>query len=105
VSRELRRNATRLDELGELLKARRGVRELSLRDVAAETGIGTNVLHRVEHGGVPSVHDFFILARWLDVPVSWFEAAQREPEANAYQRGWDDCVATVTAALKRGDAP
>lgn len=97
----LRRHATRLDSLGEMLAARREARGLTMRDVAAETGISLNTVHRIEHGKAPSVHDFFVLARWLDVPVAWFEGQGGEPEASAYARGWDDCAARVAAALER----
>lgn len=51
--------------LGELVRHEREVRGISLREAAAECGVGMNVLFRVEHHTPPSFDNFLIIARWL----------------------------------------
>jgi transcriptional regulator with XRE-family HTH domain len=42
-------------------------RDLSYRDVAAETGLSLSVLYRLVQGSVdPSMSTLVVLARWLD---------------------------------------
>ena len=59
-----------LDSLGAMVKAKRGERRL--REVAAEIGIGTATLMRVENGRIPDVGTFGKLCKWLNVDPGSF---------------------------------
>ena len=59
-----------LDSLGAMVKAKRGERRL--REVAAEIGIGTATLMRVENGRIPDVGTFGKLCKWLHVDPGSF---------------------------------
>jgi transcriptional regulator with XRE-family HTH domain len=61
-----------VSELGALLKKRRKSRNLSLRDVADQTGVSLNTLSRVERGHVPDLPNFRKIIEWLDVPADVF---------------------------------
>ncbi len=61
-----------VSELGTLLKKRRKSRNLSLRDVADQTGVSLNTLSRVERGHVPDLLNFRKIIEWLDVPADAF---------------------------------
>lgn len=61
-----------ISQLGEMLKAQRRRKRLSLRDLADETGVSFNTLSRVERGHVPDLRNLTRIAEWLDVPVEMF---------------------------------
>jgi transcriptional regulator with XRE-family HTH domain len=50
---------------GAMLRLYRTVRQQSLRDIAAETGIGHATLMRIEHGEAFDVATLLKLAHWL----------------------------------------
>lgn len=60
-----RSNSLRIDDLAELLKARRSARGLGLRAAAEEAGVSFNTWSRVERGYVPDIETFSRLARWV----------------------------------------
>ena len=62
----------RISGLGEMLRARRRQRRLSLRDLADQTGVSFNTLSRVERGHVPDLRNLRRIADWLEVPVEMF---------------------------------
>ena len=68
-----------VSELGALLKKRRKGRNLSLRDVADQSGVSLNTLSRVERGHVPDLPNFRRIIEWLDVPADAF----LDPSGNA----------------------
>jgi ribosome-binding protein aMBF1 (putative translation factor) len=58
------------EELGRAVKRRREELGLSLRDVAAETGVSASTLSRIENGtGKPDADNIARLTNWLDVPM------------------------------------
>src|SRR5215510_5342601 len=58
------------EELGRAVKRRREELELSLRDVANETGVSASTLSRIENGtGKPDADNIARLTNWLDVPM------------------------------------
>ena len=61
-----------ISQLGAMLKARRRAKHLSLRDLAAETGVSLNTLSRVERGHVPDLKNFQRIVDWLDIPAETF---------------------------------
>lgn len=57
-------------ELGTAVRRRREQQQLSLRDVAAETGVSASTLSRIENGtGKPDADNIARLAAWLDMPI------------------------------------
>ena len=66
-----------ISRLGDMLKARRHQKRLSLRDVADQTGVSFNTLSRVERGRVPDLRNLRRIAEWLEMPVEMF----LEPDA------------------------
>lgn len=57
-------------ELGELVKRQRTERGLSLREVAATTGVSPSTLSRIENGvGTPDSATLARMAQWLGVPL------------------------------------
>lgn len=57
-------------ELGDAVRRRREERNLSLRDVAQETGVSASTLSRIENGaGKPDADNIARLAAWLDMPI------------------------------------
>lgn len=57
-------------ELGEAIRRRREEKELSLRDVADETGVSASTLSRIENGtGKPDADNIARLTAWLDMPI------------------------------------
>jgi transcriptional regulator with XRE-family HTH domain len=97
--------AARLVGLADMVKAERARRGLSLRAAGAQLGVPASTLMRLEKGQLPDVPNFLAILAWLDVPLAPLFGDRQAKTFDAYQRGWDDCAATVTAALKRGDAP
>lgn len=61
-----------ISQLGQLLKARRRQKRLSLRDLADQIGVSSNTLSRVERGHVPDLRNLRLIADWLEVPVEVF---------------------------------
>ena len=53
------------NRFGEMLRLYRVMKGLSLRDVAATTGISSATLMRIEHGQAFDVETLFRLWRWL----------------------------------------
>lgn len=58
-------NTIKLEQLGFELKRRRG--ERGLRDVAAEIGISSATLSRIEAGKQPDLETFSKLCKWLNL--------------------------------------
>lgn len=57
-------------ELGEYLKRRREEKKISLRAVAADTGVSASTLSRIENGiGTPDAGTLSRLAQWLGMPL------------------------------------
>src|SRR6476620_11053602 len=57
-------------ELGSAVRRRREQQNLSLRDVADETGVSASTLSRIENGtGKPDADNIARLASWLDMPI------------------------------------
>ena len=68
-----------LESLGRLVREKRGARKI--RETAAEIGIGTATLMRIENGRVPDVETFGMVCKWLKLdPGSFlgFEASSSE---------------------------
>ncbi|MDE2987128.1 MAG: helix-turn-helix transcriptional regulator [Chloroflexota bacterium] len=65
--------------LGAALRARRRQQRLSLRDLAAETGVSVNTLSRVERGHVPDLKNFHRIVDWLDIPADSLLIAEARP--------------------------
>jgi len=61
-----------ISRLGEMLRARRRQKRLSLRDLADQIGVSFNTLSRVERGHVPDLRNLRRIADWLEVPVETF---------------------------------
>jgi transcriptional regulator with XRE-family HTH domain len=59
-----------LDELGQMLRERRGA--LSIRQAAADAGVSFSTFSRVEAGAHPDLTTFTRLCSWLRVPASRF---------------------------------
>src|SRR5215468_4457210 len=58
------------DELGNAVRRRREQQNLSLRDLAEETGVSASTLSRIENGtGKPDADNIARLASWLDMPI------------------------------------
>lgn len=51
--------------LGQMLYLWRTVHRLSLRDVAAETGISNVTIMRIEHGHLVDAETWLVLQEWL----------------------------------------
>ncbi len=68
-----------LESLGAMVRERRGKR--TLREVAAEMGVGAATLLRVESGRIPDVGTFGLICSWLDVSPTLFLGGPSEAEA------------------------
>jgi transcriptional regulator with XRE-family HTH domain len=71
-----------VDQLGAELKRIRKQRELSLRDVAAETDISASTLSRFERGSTPDFDVIDRLADWLNVSVISGAVPDRQPRTD-----------------------
>lgn len=91
-----------LAQLPDMIRAKRARDALSQRDLARLLGTSNATPSRLENGCPPDLPILLAVLAWLDVPLAWFDG--RSPEADGYRRGWDDCAATVTTALTRGEA-
>ncbi len=57
-------------ELGSAIRRRREQQNMSLRDLADETGVSASTLSRIENGtGKPDADNIARLAAWLDMPI------------------------------------
>lgn len=57
-------------ELGRAIKRHREELDLSLRDVADETGVSASTISRIENGtGRPDADNIARLTQWMDMPV------------------------------------
>lgn len=59
-----------IEELGRLIAKRRGGR--GIRSAAAEAGVSSATLSRVENGNVPDLATFAKICRWLEVDPAQF---------------------------------
>lgn len=77
-------------KIGQLLRARRKTRRMTLDDVAARSGVSTGQLSMIERGlASPAIKDLREICRALDMPVSWlFDAddGDGDPEAGIVVR-------------------
>jgi transcriptional regulator with XRE-family HTH domain len=63
-------NLVNTEELGRAVRRKRNELNLSLRDVADETGVSASTLSRIENGtGKPDADNIARLTAWLDVPM------------------------------------
>jgi transcriptional regulator with XRE-family HTH domain len=66
----MKKTGVNTDELGNAVRRRREQQNLSLRDVADETGVSASTLSRIENGtGKPDADNIARLAAWLDMPI------------------------------------
>ena len=82
-------SAVDLGELASLLRQHRAGHGLTLREVAAETGVPYSTLSRVEKGQIPDLATFRNIVEWLGVPADRFFPTTRvrtetTPEAVAH---------------------
>ena len=70
-------------ELGRAIKRRREDLNLSLRDVADETGVSASTLSRIENGtGKPDADNIARLTQWLNVPVERIMGGHRSGDGS-----------------------
>jgi len=68
-------------ELGRAIRRKREELNLSLRDVADETGVSASTLSRIENGtGKPDADNIARLTAWLDMPVERVMSARKNEE-------------------------
>jgi len=82
-------SAIDIGELAATLRAQRKAANLSLRDLAAETGVPYSTLSRVESGKIPDLNTFRSIVEWLGIsPDRFFPRArvrqESTPEAVAH---------------------
>ena len=66
----VKKTGVNTEELGSAVRRRREQQNLSLRDVADETGVSASTLSRIENGtGKPDADNIARLASWLDMPI------------------------------------
>jgi transcriptional regulator with XRE-family HTH domain len=75
-----------LAEIGGLIKRKREVDRLTLREAEAQLdhSISASSLSRIEHGAVPEARNVPRLARWLEIPleqVAWPAETKDGPKA------------------------
>jgi transcriptional regulator with XRE-family HTH domain len=79
-------SAIDIDALAALLQAQRKAAGLSLRDLAAETGVPYATLSRVESGKVPDLSTFRSIVDWLGIdPSRFFPTARVRQESTPEQ--------------------
>ena len=65
-----RKGLVNTEELGRSVKRRREELQLSLRDLADESGVSASTLSRIENGtGKPDADNIARLTNWLDMPM------------------------------------
>jgi len=66
----VKKTGVNTEELGSAVRRRREQQNLSLRDVADQTGVSASTLSRIENGtGKPDADNIARLASWLDMPI------------------------------------
>jgi transcriptional regulator with XRE-family HTH domain len=66
----IKKTGVNTEELGSAVRRRREQQNLSLRDVADQTGVSASTLSRIENGtGKPDADNIARLASWLDMPI------------------------------------
>jgi len=66
----VKKTGVNTEELGSAVRRRREQQNLSLRDVADQTGVSASTLSRIENGtGKPDADNIARLAAWLDMPI------------------------------------
>src|SRR5436190_14902211 len=76
-----KKSGVNTDELGNAVRRRREQQNLSLRDVADETGVSASTLSRIENGtGKPDADNIARLTAWLDMPVERVMSARKNEE-------------------------
>jgi transcriptional regulator with XRE-family HTH domain len=70
-------SAVDMAELATMLRQQRKVAGLSLRELAAETGVPYSTLSRVETGQIPDLSTFRAIVDWLGVPPERFFPTSR----------------------------
>jgi transcriptional regulator with XRE-family HTH domain len=70
-------SAIDIAELAATLRAHRKAAGLSLRDLAAETGVPYSTLSRVEAGKLPDLSTFRNIVDWLGIPAERFFPSSR----------------------------
>jgi transcriptional regulator with XRE-family HTH domain len=63
----------RLAQLGVKVREQREGLGLSMRAVGRETGLSFATISRVEAGDLPDLRSFLVLARWVGLPLAWFD--------------------------------
>lgn len=70
MKRAATRTIVNTEALGRAVRRKREELQLSLRDVADETGVSASTLSRIENGtGKPDADNIARLTAWLDVPM------------------------------------
>jgi transcriptional regulator with XRE-family HTH domain len=78
------KNLVNTQELGRAVRRRRDELNLSLRDVADETGVSASTLSRIENGtGKPDADNIARLTSWLDMPLERVLAGRNSESQNA----------------------
>src|SRR5438309_8574577 len=73
-----KKSGVNTSELGDAVRRRREQQEMSLRDVADQTGVSASTLSRIENGtGKPDAENIARLTAWLDVPLDRIMAARQ----------------------------
>ena len=63
----------RLAEFGVKVREHREKRDLSMRGAGRETGLSYATFSRVEAGEAPDLRSLLVLARWIGLPLAWFD--------------------------------
>jgi transcriptional regulator with XRE-family HTH domain len=93
----------RLRDVVALVREERARRGLALRPCAKDIGISFTTLCGIENGRDPDTVNLLLLLTWLGLPLSFLTGVGDVDPAAIYRRGWDDCAATVRAALDASD--
>ncbi len=91
--------------LGELLRARRSARGLTLRELQAElhNALSASALSRIENGATPDAKNVLAIAEWLNIPISQI-AWPGEATATSQGTSTPDVVEVHLRADKKLDA-
>src|SRR5215475_2641827 len=66
----VKKTGVNTEELGSAVRRRREQQNLSLRDVADQTGVSASTLSRIENGtGKPDADNIARLTSWLNMPM------------------------------------
>jgi len=90
-----------IEELGRLIATKRGGR--GVRAAAAEVGVSSATLSRIENGHMPDLETFAKICRWLDRDPREFlglsEADQQAPQAVVHFRKKKTVASETAVAL------